>query len=935
MDKFYQACFTRVGGTDRTSGWQLTNLSEDIPGKLLSVFEQRQKGNEPVGRGMPRNRDREPLCALEISCEADSVGLTRIQYGVPCYGREGLFSQGFLFLNAYELLKEPNRLLSVADENFCFRAEIRPDSAEALQGYLDRTATPPAELVRGPGWTVGSALARTGMNRSSYKKLICCLYGSWAKSAKNAVWIKTDGTDEYVRAMLYLIYAALPYSMRPKVTASTFSDARNISVIFSHELSDGCRYFDPVNGMSNVLTSNQLKRWSRMPFVTMAFEDEAPRFDVLEELLARMGDRCSQDTNMLQIACQMGLGGADADPVDQLYDFLNIPQDYNEMMERWASEKVDAVAEIITAQGTELSSDMEQLLDQRLEAAQTRELRDACYRFKAARLSRMDLEEACRYLKDNPAFDVLRENLRHTEKGLQILVEFYRWEIVPVVDDPKSSYEQLLESALLFCDLEGTDVLWRMICSAANKRAAEQARKAVLELRSGEAAAAEHTPLYQAMNDFAGFAKGVHRLEGIPERKRAVLVDALKQDVAKLSAEWTREYDKQFRQYFNPARIGEYQTFYNRDFHDREPLRYSTMLLQKYLAAPTGMIDVLLEFVEGGCLFNTYNSDGAGIRKRTQLKPENASEQKLIEQSLYSYWADTEAVRKNIWMWDEIKRLKDKPSKKNRQDFQVKDTKSFLFWERAARIRKMNPIWLMLEKGSVLLTDGMLTRSLAENDRYWTDDCLNSMISRCEACVQNGKAEAKGVLEILKKEREHRAEQLEANRKRAEKDKKERDKEARRSAKKEKQNAKQEPEERSAKVETPAAPQKTEGPSKPAEPEYKPYVKPGVKSAMDGQPGVPNKFTVDGPRGWNVPGLGTIPVVPEQKMVADVDDIDAVLDIVTPGYATPTEPVQPQEPENPAEGFADPVKVEQKKTEEENKKGDFWDRLNLWKKRRS
>ena len=42
MDKFYQACYTRVGGADRNSGWQLTNTSPDIPAKLLNAFEQRQ-----------------------------------------------------------------------------------------------------------------------------------------------------------------------------------------------------------------------------------------------------------------------------------------------------------------------------------------------------------------------------------------------------------------------------------------------------------------------------------------------------------------------------------------------------------------------------------------------------------------------------------------------------------------------------------------------------------------------------------------------------------------------------------------------------------------------------------------------------------------------------------------------------------------------------
>lgn len=908
MDKFYQACFTRVGGTDRTSGWQLTNTSEDTPGRLLSVFEQRQKGNEPVGRGMPRNRDREPLCALEISCEADVVGLTRIQYGVPCYGREGLFSHGFLFPNAYELLKEPNRILAVDDVNFCFHTDIRPDSAEALQSYLDRTANLPAELIRGPGWTVDSALARTGMKRNAYKELICCLYGSWGKSAKNAVCIKTDGTDEYVRAMLYLIYAALPYSMRPKVTASTFPDARNTTLILTHELPDGCRYFDPSNGMNNVLTANQRKRWNRMPFVTMAFADGVPPYDVLEEKLAQMEDRYSQDTTMLQIACQMGLGGGDADPVDELYDFLNIPRDYNDMMERWAAEKVAAVSNIITAQGIELSSDMEKMLEQRLEAAQSKALRDACRNFKLARLKPMQLDDACRNLRDSPAFfKEVRNDLGQMGWGQRLLENYYSEEIAPVVDDPECSYKQLLECAGQFSDLVGMSNLWEMVFGAAKRRAEEQARTAVEQKMF--IASGNHSPLYYVLADYNQFSWEIKKLSKIPAAERTEIDKRIDQDLKTVTERWLREYDQRFRQSFDPDRIDEYEQFY-KEFSKISFLRYSTMLLQKYMAASTGMIDVLLDFIEGGCLFNTYNSDGAGIQKRTQLKPENVYEQKLIEQSLYSYWADTEAVRKNIWMQDEINRLENKPGKKNKQDFREKDTKSFLFWERAARNRKLNMIWLMLEKGSVLLTNEMLVRSLAENDRYWTDDCLNSVISQCEACVQNGKDGAKPVLEVLKKERECRDEQLEANRKQAEKDKKGRDKGTKRTATQEKQTVKSEPEEDSGKAEKP------EKPPKPAEPKYEPFTKPAEKPAAAPQPGVPNKFTEE-PQGWDVPGLGKIPVVPKEKKPADVDDTDSVLEFLTPEYAVPQVPEQPASPVNPE----DSVKVVPEGPKEEQKKG--------------
>ena len=372
------------------------------------------------------------------------------------------------------------------------------------------------------------------------------------------------------------------------------------------------------------------------------------------------------------------------------------------------------------------------------------------------------------------AHDPLEEAAGKIRMLTERLTKFYRREIAPVVDDPDVSYQQLLECAELFCDLQEMTELWEMIFHGAKRRAEENAKAAVE--RKLSMAEGGHSPLYVVLEDYNKFARRIEHNGRIPEAERTEIVARLDQDVKSVTERWVREYDRRFRQDFDPERMAEYEQFYNKDFQTSSLLRYSAKLLQKYLAASTGMIDVLLEFVEGGCLFITYDSDGAGIRKRTQLKPENAAEQKRIERSLYSYWADTEAVQRNIWMQNEIRRLDERASKKDIQDFREKDTKSFLFWERAARIRMMNPIWLMLEKGSVLLTDKVIMRSLAVNDCYWTDERLDSMISWCEECIRNGKAGAKGPLEILKKEREIRAELMESNRKQAEKEKKEREK---------------------------------------------------------------------------------------------------------------------------------------------------------------
>ena len=902
MDKFYQACYTRVGGADRNSGWKLTNTSADAPARMLNAFEQRQKGNEPVGRNTPRNAAGEFLCALEISCEADALALTRIQYGVPCHGREGSYSHGFLFPDAYELLKDPNRLLALSEDNFCFRGP-RPDPEEALELYLQRTAQIPQSLTYGEPWTVERALERVGMRRGVYRKFVCCLYGSWAKSAKTTIYVKTDGTDEMAKALIYLAYAALPYSMRTRLGASTFPDAKNVTMVLTRELPDSCRYFDPVSGMHNVLTDNQYKRWNKMPFVSMLFEDTAPAFDGLERQLEEMGDRYSQDITMLQMACQMGLGGTDADPVDQLYDFLNIDLDFNEMMERKVAQRLDEVSRIVAEQGAAMSEDMEQLLDQRLNAALTEQLRSAGHRYKSARISRMDLDEGCRYLKGNPAFEVLRRNLQGTESGLQMLTEYYSREIDGVLRDPGCTYGHLVDCAAAFGDLRCMGDLWQRIFTAAGKLASEHCRRAVLGMRTGTAEAGEHTPLYLALEDYAAFARQIGKLGMLPAEERGDILDEAMRGVAQVTEEWLREYDKQFRRSFDPKRLGEYQHFYNREFPKPSILRYSALLLQKYLAAADGSIGVLMDFTDNGCLFDTYTIDSSNVRRRTRLEPASRDELELIERSLFAFWADSEKVRKNVWMWDVIRELdKDPRKKKNLQSFCEKDTQTFRFWERAARLQNKNMIWLMLEKKAVLiLAEGMLERSLRYNERYWTEEQLSSSISQCDACARDGKSEAKEIREVLANEQRSRLEAREEFQRLLEKNQREREKDGKRTAKQEKKAEKQA--------------------EKQAEQTEKQAQKQAARAARrDLQPGTPNKFTEEAPGGY-------VPVKPSRAKQADPDETDSVLGFLGVGHSAPA----PEPEDTPGANLADPLP----KPEETEKSGERGGFLGLFRKRRS
>ena len=746
MDKFYQACYTRLGGADRNSGWQLTNTSTDIPAKVLSMFEQRQKGNEPVGRKTPQNVNGEHLCAMEIGCEADIVSLSRVQYGVPCYGREGFYSHGFLFPSAYELLKDPNRILALSRENFCFRGE-RPAPEEELELYQQRTSQIPEQLVYEEAWTVERAKARTGMNDRIYKEFLCCLYGNWARSARTAIYVKTDGTEEMAKAILYLAYAALPYSMRTKLTASTFVDAKNASLILTHEQPDGCRYFDPSNGMNDVLSPNQRKRWERMPFVSQFFENKEPWFDELEQVLAEeMDDRYSQDTTTLQTACQIGLFGEDADPVEQLYNFLDIPQEFTEKLERRVAKQLDKVSHIITVQGLGVSDDMESLLDQRLGNARTRELKNAGKAYKTARLSQMDVQQCCEYLRKNRAiFDELRGELQKTEKGRQILTAFYQEEVRITVEDAACTYEKLVDCARLFCDLFGMGDLWKAISDKAKNIASYQAEKALVTAWSGTG----KTPLRVALDDYGRFANEIGKLPDLCQEDRQDLIESLKRDVAEVATRKIQAYDREFQISFCAEHMPEYEQFYTKDFVGRTTLAYSMNLLKMYQAAHEGELSLLEKFRKKDYIFDQLESSAPGIKSNNRLELQDKSRKESIEKSLYAYWTDSQYVRANKWMHGVSTEVDNNPSSQNKRQFVEKDTITYHFWCNAAALRGTDLISLAVEKGAlIILSNYMLERSMKHNKQLWSDKWLAQMIDWCEKCGAEKAKEVQAILEL-------------------------------------------------------------------------------------------------------------------------------------------------------------------------------------------
>lgn len=787
MEKFYQICFTRLGGSERSAGWQLTNLSPDIPRRLRDIFEQRQKMNEPTGYDTPRNAQGEPLCALEINSEDGGISLTRIQYGVPCFGREGLFSQGFLFPNAYELLKDPNRILAVSDRNFCFSGDVQTD--DALDRFLSATAQIPGELGYEAAWSVDAAMAYTGMTTGILQDLIFSVYTCWAKSVKTTLYVKTDGSDHMVRALLYLIYSALPYSLRPKIVATTFADTRSATLVFTHDIPNGCRFFDPATGSNNVLTEGQRIRWGESRFATLFFDGPPQAFDDLEAQLAQMGDPYCQDTDTLKMALEMGPGNAgslisaQSDAVNSLFDRLDMRQSYNASMELQVASLLNEITPRVRSGEVTLNKDMEQMLRQRLDVAVSEELKEAYYQYSAARLEQMDLDSACKLLEDSPGFvfDMHRSNLATSKSGRDLLSTYYSRKITPILQKSDCTYEDLLKCTEHFLDLEGTKDLWRSVLKQA---------ESILCLRAGNAIREPHglpsyrSPIRMALDAYQDFADTIQKSAGIPQTIHKEVFSDFKQQTDKLIQRFLREYYQHFICSFDPDRMDEYKQFFEVDYHDREDMRYGAELLCLYQNADGGKLDQLLAFFDNNCAIE-YMVQIDGIPCPRALYPPMPSDYELICSSLLRHWADSKQVRDNIWMQIAVSNLR-RNDQESLDSFRAMECSSYRFWELAAEACHMSMVWLMLEKKAVLLCDrNTLARSLQHNPVYWTDERLSQVLQQCTDAFNKGKREAEDCADCLlarqtARRREHEKKEQEAKKKRQEEEKKQRDAEKKR-----------------------------------------------------------------------------------------------------------------------------------------------------------
>lgn len=440
-EKFYQACYTRVGVHE---GWKTVNVSPDIPLHLLSFFEKTEAGNE-VKRGTPLDENGNALWMLEIMSERGGIGISRIQYGLSdAFGRSNIFCHGYLFPNGYEMLKNPNQLLCIQDKNF--------------KRSMEETQEIPKELSMEAELDAEGAMKLCNMTAEGYIRYIHCIYYALSTNTKNTIYVCTDGSDDMAKALLYLTYIAIPYSLRLKITASTCPEIEgaNKMLVFSRKIPEHTRYVNPQTGENNIMTSAIEMRWKRNPFVSYFAENyQRPEqnehiFQKIEKWLGEMGDISLNDMDSLRLAYSMCYLTEKLKEDDELsgllYDWLALPVSNSEKMER----VIVCFLNEIVARQIRLGHETEELLKERADTAVTREMRDVYFSYFSSILTKMERKEGCQYLrklgKENPVFAYFRGNLMSTEQGKELLCDYYMENIDILSADTECLYSDLVEA---------------------------------------------------------------------------------------------------------------------------------------------------------------------------------------------------------------------------------------------------------------------------------------------------------------------------------------------------------------------------------------------------------------------------------------------------------------------------------------------------------
>ena len=448
---FYQACYTRLGEYSKkevsghgisSGGYQRVNCSPDMPSSVLNCFETRRKISSPKTQTFYKEH------LLAFFCESNVFGIEHIRTDlVDDSGRNIHFNQTFLMPDAYDVLKEPKHVIYISDANFGIDDSTDTwEDKQLLQlpegltcWCLRKTKNIPESLKllsdSDQNLDLDQIAEKYGMDKEKIYKFIQCVYFHvFSTNASRNIFVRTDGSRECLRDMMYLLLTSIPFSMRLKVSAGEYGyeNQKGCCVFFTDRIPDNETFIDPFTGNNNVFKGKQEEFFGqRFPFIHEAAqlnnEGRKEYFLKLEEMCKMLGVDRTQDQQCLRLAHQLIFEEYNKPEIatEMLYDILSLPLEKNKMWEKC----VTILLTVVVDNSMPVPETTAQMISKLLQDDADGEYSDILIKYEAIRLIQSGTDESVHTLVDlegnTEKFALLRSSLLESKIGREILTQYY------------------------------------------------------------------------------------------------------------------------------------------------------------------------------------------------------------------------------------------------------------------------------------------------------------------------------------------------------------------------------------------------------------------------------------------------------------------------------------------------------------------------------
>lgn len=478
--------YTRIGEQEQWGGWRIAGFTPNVTPEALNYCTAQQGKNSFSAKLMydrinpnTGESDKSAENVYEFSC-ADPSGkkavfsFSKMQFGtLDGLGRAQMKANSIVLSQTakLEVSKCPQQLLLI--DRSCFDDCALDESLFENTSGKTRSLTDVQTVLESKNYTytedfsVEKMVDRYFSSREIYEEFMRCVYWNLSFSSSSSIHICIDGgLDDFINLFLIAFLSVIyPYRTAMSFRTYDFEDASNqTTFVFSKQISDNVRYFDPKTGDNNIMTDKVRSKVNRKAFNYFPHHLGEPGsedyFEKLDKKMDSMGVRFSTAIRDLESIAGLvtddmdGVSGqksqeqSDKEILKSIISYCNMPQS-NEL-----DLKIAQLIEHVIESDIPMNDDIYRHINNRMAKTECEELIRSGNHLYAKSLLLMEEQYAFKHLRDlyreSKRFDEVAESLLKQNGGRNLLDEFYVKEICPSLDPVQDKVTALFDEIAQF-----------------------------------------------------------------------------------------------------------------------------------------------------------------------------------------------------------------------------------------------------------------------------------------------------------------------------------------------------------------------------------------------------------------------------------------------------------------------------------------------------